>query len=391
MRVVVAPNAFKGALGAPQAAEAMATGARVGCPWAEVVPVPMADGGDGTAETLRQARGGEVYTARVVDPWGRPVRARFVMLPDRTAVVEVAAASGLGRRRPGPAQALAASTRGTGALVMEAVRRGARRVLVALGGSATSDGGAGLLQALGAVVTDASGRPLGPGGGTLHQATRVNLAPVYERLRGVEVSALADVTAPLLGPEGAAARFGPQKGMAASDIPRLESGLAHWAALLEAAAGRQGRDRPGAGAAGGTGFALAVALGAELLPGGPAIAEAVGLAEQLATAGLALTGEGVLDRQTAQGKAPAVVGQLAAAAKVPCCALVGALGEGWREGLAGSSLTAVFPLGSGPRPRTAALRSTAEDLAAAAEMVVRLWARAVTAAQDQRRGAAAGG
>lgn len=371
-RVVLAPNAFKGALDAPAAAEAMRAGVLAADPGAEPLPVPMADGGDGTAAVLCAARGGRMWRRLALDPWGRPRRARFALLPDGTAVVDVASASGLGRRRPGPAEARAASTRGTGELVREALACGARRVWVALGGSATTDGGAGLLTALGAAVRDRDGGELPPGGAALVQAAAVDLSGL-QWLRGVEFEALVDVDHPLLGPRGAARVFAPQKGAATEDLPLLERGLQRWAELLEAATGRRCRDLPGAGAAGGTGFGLAVALGARLRPGARRVAELVGLPERLRSAWLVLTGEGALDGQTAGGKAPAVVAALAARAGVPCCALVGCLGPGWEVLDTAAGLTAVFCLAPGPRGRTAALRQTAADLTRTAAMATRLY------------------
>jgi glycerate kinase len=372
LAVLVAPNAFKGALDAERAAAAMAEGAReAGAD--RVDAAPMADGGDGTARVLAHARGGTLRHAVVPDAWGRPRRAAYAVLPDGTAVVDVAAASGLGRRRPGPAAALAASTYGTGCLIREAVRSGARRVVVALGGSATTDGGAGCLAALGAQVLDAAGASLPPGGGALPRADRVDLRGLAW-LEPVRFEALVDVENPLLGPEGAAPVFGPQKGADPATVARLAEGLARWADLLEAAAGRPGRDLPGAGAAGGTGFALAVALRARLAPGAAFVAEAVGLAARLAEADLVLTGEGALDGQTARGKAPYVVARLARARGVPCVALVGTLGDGWTGCCGPDGFTACFPIGPGPRPRLQALREASADLRRTAAMAVRLFA-----------------
>ena len=369
--VVVAPNAFKGALSAGAAALAMRTGSlAAGC--THVVTVPMADGGDGTAEVLATAMGGAFHPCTVRDPWGRPRRTRFARLADGSAVIDLAAASGLGSRRPASASALSASTSGTGELVAAAVASGASLVRIALGGSATSDGGQGLLTALGAVVRDGEGHQLAPGAGSLATAASVDLSGL-QWLRAVRFEALVDVRSPLLGPTGAARLFAPQKGAGSEDVWRIEQGLACWADVLERTTGRAGRDIPGSGAAGGTGFALAVALGARVLPGAEHVAAAVGLERQIGRGHLVLTGEGALDGQTAQGKAPAIVAALAARRGAHCCALVGNLGPGWETLVPGAGFTAVFPLAPGPRPRARALAATAADLERTATMVVRLW------------------
>ncbi len=370
-RVVAAPNAFKGALPAARAAEAIVLGAGdAGA--GEVLAVPVADGGDGTAEVLRAALGGSARPAAAEDPWGRVRHSAFVLLPDGSAVVDAAAASGLGRQRPDPVRALAASTLGTGHLVRAAVQAGARTVRVALGGSATSDGGAGLLTALGAEVRDAAGHPLAPGGGALAGAASVDLSGL-RWLEGVRLEALVDVRSPLLGPEGAAAVFSPQKGAGPEEVQLLERGLSRWADLLEGASGRSVRGLAGAGAAGGAGFALATALGAPLRPGAAFVVELLGLRRHLGPGDLVLTGEGALDGQTARGKAPAAVAAAAAAAGATCCALTGSLGPGWEALCGKGGLAAAFPLSPGPRTRARALAATFDDLRRTAAMVIRLF------------------
>lgn len=372
--IVAAPNAFKGALDAVSAAAAMARGARAVLPGARLVEVPMADGGDGTAAVLLAALGGRYVSARAADPWGRRRAAGFALLGDgTTAVVDVAAASGLRGRRPTPAEAQAASSFGTGTLIRSAVEAGARRVWVALGGSGCTDGGSGLLAALGARLLDARGRDLPPGGGPLNRVRRLDLGALGWT-RAVEWTALVDVRNPLLGPTGAAAVFGPQKGAGPDEVLALEASLEHWADVLETTTGQVGiRLLPGAGAAGGCGFGLAAALGASLRPGAPAVGEAVSLHACLANADLVLTGEGAIDAQTAYGKAPAHVAELAHAAGVPVVALAGVLGFGWEALLTPrGDLTAILPLAPGPRSRRAALRATASDLERTAQTAVRL-------------------
>ncbi len=372
--IVAAPNAFKGAMAAADAAAAILSGAAEAHPDALTLAVPMADGGDGTSRVLARALGGQDGSALVPGPWGPGRRARFALLPEGTLAVDLAAASGLGRLTPSPRAAATASTAGTGVLLRAALRRGpARRIWLALGGSATSDGGTGLLTALGARLLDASGAELPPGGAALAHLDRIDLSGLAW-LTGLPWVLLVDVGNPLLGPSGAARVFGPQKGADPATVAALEAGLGRLADVLESATGRRLRDRPGAGAAGGAGFGLAAALGAELRPGAEAVASAVGLPGHLAGATLCLTGEGALDAQTAMGKAPWAVAGHAARAGVPVVALAGVLGAGW-EGLLTprGPFTAAFPLAPGPRSRTRALLETGADLRRTAAAVVRLY------------------
>jgi glycerate kinase len=372
--VLIAPNAYKGACDAVAAAAAMARGVGRGWPQARVVQVPVADGGDGTAAVLLQALGGRWVRVHATDPWGRPRLARLALLADgTTAVVEVAAASGLGGRRPTPDQALRASSYGTGQLVRRAVELGARRIWLALGGSGCTDGGTGLLAALGARWLGRDGRELPPGGGALVGLERVDLSGLAW-LAGLEWAVLVDVSSPLLGPTGSAAVFAPQKGAGPEEVRQLEAGLTRLADVLEPAARRPGvRHMPGSGAAGGTAFGLAAALGATLLPGAEAVARALRLGQRVAEADLVLTGEGRLDGQTAFGKAPAYVARLAQEAGVPAVALAGALGPGWEALQAPQGpLTAVLSLAPGPRSRARALRATQEDLERTAAAAARL-------------------
>jgi glycerate kinase len=372
LRVLAAPNAFKGSLDAPGVAEAMARGVGRACPGAVVRHLPVADGGDGTGEVLRAALQGVSEVCAVPDAWGRHHRARLVLLPGGDAVVELASACGLGRRRPGPEAALTASSLGVGRLVAAALARGARHVWVALGGSASTDGGAGLLRGLGARLLTSRGAPPPDGGGGLPQVAAIDLSGLPWR-GSPPITALVDVDNPLLGPRGAARAFGPQKGADAPAVERLEAALAHWAGVAEAAAGRACRDLAGAGAAGGCGFGLAL-LGVRLRPGGEAVAQLLDLDGALEWADLVLTGEGGLDAQTANGKAPGVVAAHAAAAGVPAIALAGALGPGWRGLLRPEGpFCACLALGQGPRSRWQALAGTANDVEDAAETAVRLF------------------
>lgn len=331
MKIVLAPDSFKESMTAAQAVAAMERGVRRVHPDATCVRVPMADGGEGTAQAVVDALGGELRTVDALDALGRPVRATYglVAAPGGTdggasiAVVEVAAAIGLARIDPAEREPLAATSAGAGLLLLDALDQGAGRVVVGLGGTATNDGGAGLLRALGAVLRDAEGRALvAHGAPALAAVTSVDLAGLDARLAGLDLLVACDVTSPLLGPAGATAVFGPQKGVDAVRAPVLEAGLARLASALHAAVGHDVAAVPGAGAGGGLGAAL-LALGGRLVPGVELVARAVGLAECLVGADLVLTGEGAVDAQTARGKTPAGVAGLAAAAGVPVIAFAG--------------------------------------------------------------------
>ncbi|HEX2075851.1 MAG TPA: glycerate kinase [Geodermatophilus sp.] len=319
VRIVVAPDSFKGSLAADAVAAAVAAGVARVAPRAEVLQRPMADGGEGTVAAALRA-GYRPHRVRVAGPDGRPVEA-VLALGDGTAVVELAAAAGLGLlARLAP---MTASTRGVGELLRAALDAGARRMVLGLGGSATTDGGAGMLQALGVRLLDARGDDVPPGGAGLAQLDRVDAAGLDPRLVAVEVVVASDVDNPLTGPAGAAAVFAPQKGASPAEVDRLDAALARYAAVLARDLGVDVADRPGAGAAGGTAAAAMAVLGARVVSGAGLVADLVGLDGALAGAHLAVTGEGALDGQTLRGKAPAVVAGRARAAGVPCLALAG--------------------------------------------------------------------
>lgn len=316
MRIVIAPDSFKGSIGAAAAAEALAAGWHAVRPADEVLCVPLADGGEGTLDVLAAASdGARWHQARVTGPDDRLVDCPWLELADRTAVVELARASGLPLlARPDP---LGAHTFGLGEVIGRALEAGARRVLIALGGSASTDGGTGALAALGARFLDAAGRPLARGGGPLRDLAVADLAALRPPPAG-GITCLADVTAPLLGPTGAAAVFGPQKGAGPGQIARLEQGLARLAEIL-------GGDpaAPGTGAAGGTGYGFAAAWRAAIAPGAPELCRAAGLDQALAGAALVITGEGRYDRSSMTGKTVGAVFAAALAAGVPAALVAG--------------------------------------------------------------------
>lgn len=317
--VVVAPDKFKGSLTAPEVAAHLAAGLRRARPDIPVVTVPVADGGDGTVDAMVAAGYAGLQTA-VTGPIGNRVVASFAMKGE-SAVIELAEASGLRRLpdQPTPATALAATSAGTGDLIRTAVLGGARRVVLGLGGSACTDGGAGMLTALGARLLDADGRVLPPGGAALQRLESIDLTGLMR----VPVVVASDVDNPLLGERGAAAVYGPQKGAGTAEVAELERGLARFAEVARRELGHDVSERPGAGAAGGVGFAALAFLGANIRPGIEIILEQVDFDATLAGARLVLTGEGSLDEQTLHGKAPIGVARAAAKAEVPVLAVSG--------------------------------------------------------------------
>jgi len=309
--VVVAPDKFKGTLTATQVASHVAAGFARVRPDLAAVQVPVADGGDGTVDAA-EAAGYRRVEIGVRGPTGKPVNASFALLGE-TAVVESAQACGLARLPGGELAPLTATSRGAGELILAAVRMRAKRIVIGLGGVACTDGGAGLVTALGGRLLDASGNELPPGGAALATLDRVDVRRLRD-LGGAEVIAATDVDNPLLGPHGAAAVYGPQKGASPQDVALLEQGLARWADVVEKSFGFDKRDEPGAGAAGGLGFAVLGVLGAGTQPGIELMLDLLSFAGHLPGARLVVTGEGALDEQTLHGKAPAGVARAAAAA-----------------------------------------------------------------------------
>ncbi|WP_024875812.1 glycerate kinase [Saccharomonospora piscinae] len=320
MRVVVAPDKFKGSLTAVEAAEAMAAGVRDVVPSAQVDRCPVADGGEGTLDVLLAA-GGRRVDARVRGPLSDPVAAHYVVLDDR-AYVESARACGIEHVVPTPATALAAHTHGVGELIRHALAGGARGIVLTVGGTASTDGGAGMLRALGARLLDDRGEPVALGGDALRSVATVDLDPVRQALGGAELRVATDVTNPLLGPAGAAAVFGPQKGAGTREVELLETGLATWAEALVRAGAADPAAVPGAGAGGGVAGG-AVAVGATVESGFDLVAAVTGADHAIQGADLVITGEGSLDEQSLAGKAPAGVAARARLTGAPVAAVAG--------------------------------------------------------------------
>ncbi len=362
--MVVAPDKFKGCLSALEVARAVAAGLLAGRPDADVVLLPVADGGDGTVAAALAAGHREVVVT-VEGPTGQPVRAPYAVRDDH-AVVELAAACGLDLLPGGRPDPLGASTYGLGQVLRHAVAHGARHVVLGLGGSASTDGGAGLVQALGARLLDDRGTELGRGGGSLGRLAALDLGGLVA-LDGVEVVVASDVDHPLLGRRGAAAVFGPQKGADPAQVALLDAGLARWADVVAATTGRDLRDVHGAGAAGGTGFAALALLGATLRPGIDLVLDLVGFADAARGASLVVTGEGSLDEQSLAGKAPVGVAAAASRAGARTVAVAGRslLSPG---AAAAAGLAAVYPLSElEPDP--------ARSIAAAAPLLARVGTR----------------
>jgi glycerate 2-kinase len=317
VRILVAPDKFKGTLTAPEVAAAIARGWRRTDPRAEVVEVPLADGGDGTLDALVTARGGQRRRTKVTGPDGCPVEAEFGLVEGSSGpvgVIEMARASGLVLVPPDQRDPVTATSRGTGELMVAAVRAGATRLVVAVGGSATNDAGAGMAQALGVRFLDDGGRELGPGGRALLGLQRVDAADLAAEMRGVPVEVLIDVDNPLLGPQGASAVFGPQKGASPVDIALLDRALTRFADVVRRDTGGDVGGLPGTGAAGGIGASLVAFLGATFRSGVDAVMDATEFRARLSGADVVVTGEGTFDAESLRGKVVgAVLGQARAA------------------------------------------------------------------------------
>jgi glycerate kinase len=335
LRVVVAPDSYKGSVSALGVAQAMERGILKVFPNAEVCKIPIADGGEGTVEALVAATHGRLQQAEVSGPLGKRIVADWGILGDGiTAVIEMAAASGLPLLAADERNPRLATSYGTGELIRAALDAGLRKIIVGIGGSAGSDGGAGMARALGVRFIDAAGEDLPEGGAALAALARIDMAGIDPRLRDAEITVACDVDNPLCGPRGAASAFGPQQGATPEIVAELERALRHYSVVLERATGRNVAEAPGAGAAGGLGAGLLSFTGAKLGPGVEIVLAAVGFAAAVKDASFVITGEGRTDFQTAFGKAPVGVARTAKRYGVPVFCLSGSLGEGAEEILA---------------------------------------------------------
>ncbi|MGE8186194.1 glycerate kinase [Pseudomonas sp. NPDC086278] len=373
MKIVIAPDSFKDSLSAQGVADAIARGLAHVWPEAQLVKCPMADGGEGTVESILAACEGELRRTNVRGPLGTAVDAAWGWLPhNHTAIIEMAEASGLQLVPTGQRDACTSSTFGTGELIRAALDAGAQRVILAIGGSATNDGGAGAMQALGVKLLDAEGQTLAPGGLALAQLALIDLSNIDPRLSEVRFDIAADVNNPLCGPHGASVIFGPQKGASPEQVQLLDKALGHFAERCVAVLGHDVQDEPGSGAAGGLGFAAKAFLGAQFQAGVEVVAELVGLAEAVKGADLVITGEGRFDAQTLRGKTPFGVARIARQHGVPVIVIAGTLGEGY-QALYEHGIHAAFALASGPMTLEQACAEAPQLLQDRTRDIARVW------------------
>ena len=379
MKIAIAPDSFKECLTADEVAGAIEEGVRRALPDCVTVCVPMADGGEGTVDALIAATNGRIVELTGTGPMGTPVATRYGLLGDgESAVIEMAAVSGLPLVRPEDRDPRIATTCGTGELLCDALNRGASRIIIGLGGSATNDGGAGAAQALGVSLRDAAGRELPWGGAALARLATIDLSRRHPRLNQCVLEAACDVDNPLCGPTGASRVYGPQKGAGPKVVEELDAALRHFGDIIEAQLGVPVLDVPGAGAAGGLGAGLVAFAGGVLRPGVDIVADACKLTSRIAGAELVITGEGRIDAQTPHGKTPAGVAKAARQLGIPVVAIAGSLGPGY-DAVHDCGIREVIPIQSGTMSLAEAMARAPELLAAAAERVARAWA-------DTRRG-----
>ena len=373
MKIVIAPDSFKESLTALEVAEAIEAGLKKVLPDAEYVKVPMADGGEGTVQSLVDATEGRLISAEVCAPLGNKVKAEFGLSGDgRTAIIEMAAASGLHLVPPEARNPLRTTSYGTGELILAALAEGVEKIIVGIGGSATNDGGAGMLQALGALLLDAHHQPIGAGGGCLQDLAAIDLSGLDKRLAGVEIVVACDVDNPMCGEKGASAVFGPQKGATPEMVQALDSGLLHFAAIAARDLGLDIQSPAGAGAAGGMGGGVLLLPDARLQAGVQIVMEAVKLAEKVQDADLVITGEGRMDAQSVHGKTPIGVAHTAKAFGKPVIAIVGCLREDY-EVVYAQGIDAVFPIIRQLGSLEEILQHGRDNLVSAAQNVARIY------------------
>ena len=371
MKIVIAPQSFKGSLSALEVAQAMAQGIKRVLPDAETVTVPMADGGEGTVEALVDATCGQIITTDVTGPLGESITAKWGILGDGvTGIIEAAAASGITLVPPGKLNPLITTTYGTGELIGAALNAGCRKLIVGIGDTATNDGGAGMAQALGVRLLDNRGKELPWGGAALARLDRIDISGLDHRLAECQVVSACDVTNPLCGESGASVVYGPQKGASEEMCRRLDEALSHYAKVIRADLDIEVKDLPGAGAAGGLGAGLVAFLGAELLPGIDIVIESVGLVDHLGDASLVFTGEGRIDGQTLCGKTVSGVVAKAKALRIPTVAIVGEVAAG--SDVYRSGIDAVLSIAPGPISLERSVADAASLITDAAERAMRL-------------------
>ncbi|CAI2473522.1 Glycerate kinase [Serratia liquefaciens] len=372
-KVVIAPDSFKESLSALEVAEAIERGFRQIFPQVQYVKLPMADGGEGTVDSMVAATGGEIVRVTVTGPLGQPVQAFYGLLGEgETAVIEMAAASGLHLAPKAQRDPRMTTSYGTGELILAALERGVKTIILGIGGSATNDGGAGMMQALGARLLDDNRQALPPGGAALAQLAYIDLSGVDPRLQQVSITAACDVDNPLCGANGASAVFGPQKGATPEMVTQLDAALRHYGTLLEQATGREIINAPGAGAAGGMGAALLGMLNARLRPGIEIVIETLQLEEALRDADLVITGEGRLDSQSIHGKTPIGVARVAKRFGLPVIGIAGSLSKDYQV-VHQHGIDAAFSVLDRVVSLEEALAEAADNLEVTARNVAAVW------------------
>lgn len=373
MKIVIAPDSFKESLSAMQVAEAIEQGFSEIFPQAEYIKLPMADGGEGTVESMVAATGGERVHVNVTGPLGQPVNGFFGWMGDgETAVIEMAAASGLHLVAPEQRNPLITTSFGTGELILAALNHGARKIILGIGGSATNDGGAGMMQALGAHFHDIDGKELHVGGAALAQLASVDLSQLDARLAQTDILVACDVDNPLCGAKGASAVFGPQKGATPERVKQLDAALQHYGEKIELATGKSVLNVAGAGAAGGMGAALFGLLNARLQPGIEIVTEALKLADAVQGADLVITGEGRIDSQTVHGKTPVGVARVAKRYDIPVIAIAGGMTPDYSV-VHQHGLDAVFSVLNRIQTLPEALEGARENVRVTARNVAAVW------------------
>lgn len=367
MKIVIAPDSYKESLTAMEVAVAIEKGFRAVLPEAEYIKLPMADGGEGTVQSLVDATGGEIIEHQVTGPLGEQVNAFYGLMGDgQTAIIEMAAASGLHLVAPSQRNPLQTTTFGTGELIKAVLDKGVNHIIVGIGGSATNDGGIGMAQALGIKFLDNSGKEIGYGGGALARLASIDISAVDPRLADIKLEVACDVDNPLCGEKGASAIFGPQKGATPAMVQQLDMNLAHYASIMKTQLGSDVKDMPGAGAAGGLGAALMGLLDASLRPGIEIVMDAVNLAEVVKDADLVITGEGRIDSQTIHGKTPIGVARSAKQFNKPVLGIAGCLSNDCHV-VHNHGIDAVFSV----VPRSVSLEEALRDAAVNVELTAR--------------------